>query len=96
VPLYQAMYSHDCAPGGGPGGPGLQVEQLAFDRGEERLGQGVVPALAGAAMGQGYLAVGSEVGEFGGGVLAAPAKSTSPATAAAPGSKNRAATRRGR
>ena len=31
--------------------------------------QGVVPALAGAAMGQGYLAVGSEAGELGGGVL---------------------------
>ena len=35
--------------GGGPGGPGLRVEQLAFERGEERFGNGVVPALAGAA-----------------------------------------------
>jgi hypothetical protein len=39
----------DRAPCAGPGGPGAKVEQLAFDRSEERLGQGVIPALAFAA-----------------------------------------------
>jgi hypothetical protein len=29
-------------------GPGSVLEQLALDGGEERLGQGIVPALAGA------------------------------------------------
>jgi len=33
----------------GARGPGLNVDQLAFERGEERFGQGVVPALAGPA-----------------------------------------------
>ena len=37
----------DGAPGAGPGGPGLQVGELAFERAEEALGQGVVPALTG-------------------------------------------------
>lgn len=31
---------------GGPGGPGLQVDQLAFYGAEKALSQGVVPALA--------------------------------------------------
>jgi hypothetical protein len=39
------------AAGAGSGGPGLQVDQLAFDGGEEAFGQSVVPALAGAAVG---------------------------------------------
>lgn len=38
---------HDRASGGGPGRPGCCVEQFSFDGGEERLGEGVVPALTG-------------------------------------------------
>src|SRR5690349_6027199 len=52
----------DGAGGAGPGGPGLHVDQLAFDRAEEALGQGVVPALTGAPVGQLDLAVGGEGG----------------------------------
>lgn len=37
----------DGAAGACPGGPGLQVDQLAFDGAEEALAQGVVPALTG-------------------------------------------------
>src|SRR5215469_235637 len=55
----------------GPGGPGLGIDQLAFDRGEETLGQGVVPALAGAPHRQGHLAVAGQLSEAGRGVLAA-------------------------
>lgn len=33
--------------GAGSGGPGLQVDELAFERAEEALGQGIVPALTG-------------------------------------------------
>src|SRR5437764_5501854 len=64
---------HDVPAGGGPGRPGLGVDQLAFDRGEERFGQGVVPALAGASMGQRYRIVAGQGGELGRGVLTAPA-----------------------
>jgi hypothetical protein len=42
----------DSAPDAGLGGPGLQVDQLAFERAEEALGDCVVPALAGAAVRQ--------------------------------------------
>src|SRR5215216_3020202 len=40
---------HGGAAGRRSGGPGLLVEALAFQGGEERLGERVVPALAGAA-----------------------------------------------
>jgi hypothetical protein len=55
----------DGVAGACPGGPGLQVDQLAFDGTEEALGQGIVPALAGAAVGQLNLAVGRKSGESG-------------------------------
>src|SRR5487761_355847 len=58
----------------GAGGPGLQVEQLSLDRGEERFGEGVVPALAGAAEGQRHLAVAGQASERGRRVLAAPVR----------------------
>src|ERR1035441_1618820 len=54
---------HDGAPGSGPGRPGLEVEQFAFDRGKERFGEGVIPALAFAADRQGDLAVTGQLGE---------------------------------
>ena len=47
---------HDCPPGPGPGRPGPGVDELALERGEERLGQRVVPAPAGPAGRQGDLA----------------------------------------
>src|SRR5215471_14969884 len=59
----------DRVPCGGLGRPGLQV---ALDGGEERFGQGVVPALAGAAVGQHDVVLAGVGGEGGGGVLAAP------------------------
>src|SRR5215217_2936871 len=40
---------HGGAASGGPGRPGLVVEALTFQGREERLGERVVPALAGAA-----------------------------------------------
>ncbi len=57
---------HGGVAGGGPGGPGLLVEALAFQGGEERLGERVVPSLAGAACRQADHEI---VGE--GGVVAA-------------------------
>src|SRR6266487_1903672 len=62
---------HDRPPGGSLGGPGSQIDQLALERGEERFGKSVVPALTGPAKGQGDSAVAGERGEGGGGVLAA-------------------------
>jgi hypothetical protein len=59
----------DGAAGAGAGGPGLQVDEFALDGAEETFRQGVVPALAGAAVRQGYLAVGGEGGEVARGVL---------------------------
>jgi hypothetical protein len=59
----------DGVAGAGAGGPGLQVEKLAFDGAEERFGEGVVPALPCAAVGQLDLAVRGEGGELAGGVL---------------------------
>jgi hypothetical protein len=53
------------------GGPGVVVEQLAFERAEETLGQRVVPALAGPPVREPDLVVVSEGGEVAGGVLAA-------------------------
>ncbi len=50
--------------GAGAGWPGLQVDELAFDRAEEALGQGIVPALAGAAVGELDLAVAGQLGEL--------------------------------
>jgi DNA-binding PadR family transcriptional regulator len=40
----------DCATGASVSGPGLQVDQLAFDRAKERFGESVAPALASAAV----------------------------------------------
>src|SRR6266516_2058757 len=62
----------DRPPGGSLGGPGLEVEQLALDRGEKRFRKSVVPALAGAAMGQLHRTAAGQASELGGGVLAAP------------------------
>jgi len=60
----------DSAAGAGAGRPGLQLEQLAFDGTEEALGESVVLALAGAAVGQLDLAVRGEGSELARGVLA--------------------------
>src|SRR5215469_7963682 len=57
--------------GGSLGGPGLGVDQLAFECGEEALGEGVVPALAGPAEGQDHLVALGELGKLRRGVLAA-------------------------
>jgi hypothetical protein len=62
---------HDRAPGVDPGRPGAGVDQLALERGEERLRQGVVPALARPADRQCVLALLREGGVGGGGLLAA-------------------------
>ena len=61
----------DCAAGGGPGGPGLQVDQFCLERPEEALGQGVIPALAGAAVRELSVEVVGQLRELSGGVLAA-------------------------
>src|SRR5215217_1780801 len=61
---------HDCAAGGGSGGPGLLVEALAFQRREERLGQRVVPALPGPTVRQRHLEIAGEGGVVAAGVLA--------------------------
>src|SRR5215218_2711760 len=54
---------------GGAGGPGLVVEALAFQGGEERLGERVVPALAGAARRQADREIVGEGGVVAAGVL---------------------------
>src|SRR6266540_4549061 len=56
---------------GGAGGPGLVVEALAFQGGEERLGERVVPALPGAAARQDDRQVVGEGGVGAAGVLTA-------------------------
>src|SRR5215471_10203185 len=56
--------------GGRAGGPLPGVDQLPFDRGEERFGQGVIPALAGPADRKRDLALRGEGSELRGGVLA--------------------------
>src|ERR1700733_12909646 len=67
-----AVVLGDGAPGAGLGGAGLQGDPLPFDGAEEALGEGVVPALAGAAVRQLHLPPGGEGGERGGCALAAP------------------------
>src|SRR5580700_1932594 len=62
----------DGGAGGSSGGPGLVVEQLAFDGGEPAFGQSVIPALPGPAMGQLDIETAGQGGEFGGCVLASP------------------------
>src|SRR5215211_4059578 len=62
---------HGGVAGGGSGGPGLLVQALAFQGGEERLGERVVPALAGAAARQADSQVVGEGGVVAAGVLAA-------------------------
>src|SRR5215207_1940775 len=61
---------HGGAAGGRSGGPGLVVEALAFQGREERLGEGVVPALPGAAARQDDRQVVGESGVVATGVLA--------------------------
>src|SRR6266508_6395142 len=61
---------HGRVAGGGAGGPGLVVEALAFQGGEERLGERVVPALAGAARRQEDREIVGEGGVVAAGVLA--------------------------
>ena len=60
---------HDRPAGSGPGVPGPKVGELALQRGEERLGHGVVPALALAAHRWQDLAASGEISERSGGVL---------------------------
>src|SRR5918999_3351502 len=62
---------HGGAAGGGSGGPGLGVQALTLQRGEERFGQRVVPALPGPAAGQGDLEIAGEGGVVVAGVLTA-------------------------
>src|SRR5918996_3118712 len=57
------------AAGSGPGGPGLQGQALALERGEERFGQRVIPALPGPPVGQRDLQVAGEQGVVTAGVL---------------------------
>ena len=61
----------DGTAGEGVGGPGLLVDAFAFQRGEERFGDGVVPALPGPADRQGHSAVVGEGGVLPGRVLTA-------------------------
>src|SRR5215218_5661921 len=60
---------HGRVAGGGAGGPGLVVEALTFQGGEERLGERVVPALAGAAGRQADREILGEGGVVAAGVL---------------------------
>src|SRR5512132_4318972 len=60
---------HGRAAGGGPGGPGLLVEALALQRGEERFGERIVPALPGPTGRQGHLEIAGEGGVVAAGVL---------------------------
>src|SRR3954471_5286894 len=53
---------HDGAAGAGSAGPGLLVDAFPLQRGEEGLGDGVVPALTGSTRRQGDLAVLGEGG----------------------------------
>src|SRR5512132_4181315 len=61
---------HGGAAGSGPGRPGLLVETLALQRGEERLGERVIPALPGPTGRQGDLEIAGEGGVVAAGVLA--------------------------
>jgi hypothetical protein len=63
--------------GAGPGRPGLQVDQLAFERTEEALGQAVVPALTGAAVRLIDVEPGGQRGELSRCVLGGPCRSES-------------------
>src|SRR5512133_2345285 len=60
---------HGRVAGGGAGGPGLVVEALALQRGEERFGERVIPALAGAARRQADREIVGEGGVVAAGVL---------------------------
>src|SRR5215213_4845220 len=61
---------HGGAAGSGPGRPGLLVEALALQRGEERFGERIVPALPGPTGRQGHLEIDGEGGVLAAGVLA--------------------------
>src|SRR5512133_2019146 len=61
---------HGGAAGGRSGGPGLLVEALALQRGKERFGERVVPALPGPTGRQGHLQVAGEGGVVAADVLA--------------------------
>src|SRR5215216_7250546 len=60
---------HGGAAGSGPGRPGLLVEALALQRGEERFGDRIAPALPGPAARQGDRQARSEGGVVAAGVL---------------------------
>src|SRR4051794_40310205 len=64
----------DRGPGLLPGGPALAVEQLGLEGGEEALGDGVVPAGAGAADALADLPVGQPARVGVGEVLGAPVR----------------------
>src|SRR5258708_34110278 len=69
VPAFDVV--EDRAVRGGTGWPALGVDQFSFDCREERLGQRVIPALAGASDRQRHAETLGEAGELVGGVLAA-------------------------
>src|SRR5215471_19343783 len=79
---------HNRPDGSSSGRPGLGVDELAFERGEKRLGKGVVPALAGPAVGQRHRIAAGQARELGGGVLGEPRS----AWKITPGPGSRAAT----
>src|SRR5689334_12079177 len=62
----------DGGPGLPPGGPGLAMEKFGLEGGEEALGDGVVPAGAGAADALADVLVGQPSGVGAGEVLGAP------------------------
>src|SRR5215218_2692994 len=62
---------HGGAAGPSSGRPGLQVQALALQRGEERLGQRVVPALPGPTGRQPHREIAGKQGVVAAGVLAA-------------------------
>src|SRR5512132_1526171 len=61
---------HGGAAGGRSGGPGLLIEALALQRGKERFGERIVPALPGPTGRQGHLQVAGEGGVVAADVLA--------------------------
>ncbi len=64
----------DRAAGGGPGRPRLLVEALALKRGEEALGESVVPTSTGAPDRERHDALVGQRGELRAGVLATPVR----------------------
>ena len=63
--VVEALDVFDDRPAGcGAGRPGPGIDQLAFEGGEEALGEDVMPALAGPAQGERHLVVVGEVSEL--------------------------------